>query len=92
MGVKTTRQRPGFVGAEKLARNWKIGVAAAKRTVEATTQRAVRDFSNVTGSKMLKPHAWMLYHKRNQGNVYTDTFHGVCKSLRGNLLLTGLCH
>ena len=37
-GVKTTRQRPGFVGAEKLARNWKIGVEAAKRTVDATTQ------------------------------------------------------
>ena len=35
-GVKTARQRPGFVGAEKLARNWKIGVEAAKRTVGAT--------------------------------------------------------
>ena len=84
-GVKTTRQRPGFVSAEKLANNWKIGVEAAKRTVDATTQRAVRDFSNVTGSKRLKPYAWMLDYKRIQGTVYTDTFHGVCKSLRGNL-------
>ena len=27
----------------------------------------------------------MLDYKRIQGTVYTDTFHGVCKSLRGNL-------
>ena len=84
-GIQTTRQRHGFVNAEKLAKNWRIGIEAAKRTVEATTQRAVRDFSNVTGSKRLKPHAWMLDYKRIQGTVYTDTFHGVCKSLRGNL-------
>ena len=47
--------------------------------------KTVRDFSNVTGSKRLKPHAWMLDYKRIQGTVYTDTFHGVCKHLRGNL-------
>ena len=87
-GVRTTRQRPGFVSAKKLARNWKIVEEAAKRTAEATTQRAVRDFSNVTGSKRLNPYAWMLDYKRIQGTVYTDTFHGICKSLRGTMSLT----
>ena len=36
----TTRKRPGFVGPQQLARNWKIGLEAAKRTVESTTQLA----------------------------------------------------
>ena len=34
----TRKKRAGFVDATKLAKNWKIGVEAAKRTVEATTQ------------------------------------------------------
>ena len=51
----TRKKRPGFVGPEQLAKNWKIGLEAAKRTCEATTQDAVRDFSTTTGGRRLKP-------------------------------------
>ena len=36
--------RKGFVDAEKLAKNWKIGHEVAKKTIDATTQLAVRRF------------------------------------------------
>jgi len=80
----TTKKRPGFVGPEKLAKNWKIGLEAAKRTVDATTQLAVRDFTDTTGSRRLKPHHWQLEHKRLSCPVYNDVMFGKCKSLRGN--------
>ena len=82
--AKSTKQRAGFVDAQQLAKNWKIGVDAAKRTVEATTQLAVRDFSTVSGGRRLKPAHWVLKRKRIQADVYTDTLYGRCKSLRGN--------
>ena len=80
----TRKKRPGFVEPQQLARNWKIGLEAAKRTVEATTQLAVRDFSNTTGGRRLKPRHWLLEQKLLQCPVYHDTFFARCKSLRGN--------
>ena len=80
----TKRKRPGFIGPEQLAKNWKIGLEAAKRTVEATTQLAVRDFSTTTGGRRLKPHHWMVDQKRISCPVYHDTIFAKCKSLRGN--------
>ena len=80
----TTRKRSGFVGPELLAKNWKIGLEAAKRTVESTTQLAVRDFTNVSGTKRLKPHHVLLGQKRLVCPAYGDVMFGKCKSLRGN--------
>ena len=80
----TQRRRPGFVNAEKLAKNWRIGLELARRTVEATTQVAVRDFSSTTGSRRLKPRHWLLDQKRVGCAAYHDTYFGKCKSLRGN--------
>ena len=80
----TVKKRKGFVDAQKLAKNWKIGQKAAERTVEATTQMAVRDFSSTTGARKLKPRHWVLDHKRLGTDVSTDTLFGKCKSLRGN--------
>ena len=37
----TVKKRKGFVDANKLAKNWKIGKEAAQRTLDVTTQRAV---------------------------------------------------
>ena len=34
----TVKKRKGFVDAQKLSKNWRIGTEAARRTVEATTQ------------------------------------------------------
>jgi hypothetical protein len=80
----TNRKRKGFVGAEKLAQNWGIGKEAARRTLESTTQAAVRDFKHTRGGRKLKPNAWMLRYPRRDTKVYTDTWFARVKSLRGN--------
>ncbi len=80
----TLKKRKGFVAADKLAKNWGIGKEAAKRTVESTTQMAVRDFKNTAGSRRLKPYAWMLRFPRRSADVFTDTLVGKVKSMRGN--------
>ena len=83
VGVSTTKQRPGFVTAEKLAKNWKIGLDTARRTVDSTTQLGVRDFSSA-GTRRLKPHHWFAKYNRLHVPMYTDTWKGQCKSIRGN--------
>ena len=82
--AKTIKKKHGFVDAQQLARNWKIGLEAAKRTVEATTQLAVRDFTHTTGGRRLKPSHWVLNQARLDCQVYTDTLIARCRSLRGN--------
>ena len=76
----TKKKRPGHVGPEQLAKNWKIGLEAAKRTVDATTQLAVRDFTSTTGTRRLKPHHWLLEQKRLSCPVYNDTFGWILKA------------
>jgi hypothetical protein len=49
--LSTIKKRKGFVDAAKLAANWKIGLELARLTVNATTQRAVRDFTHSTGGR-----------------------------------------
>ena len=83
-GTTIKKKRKGFVSPEKLAKNWKIGLEVAKRTVEATTQLAVRDFTHTTGGRRLKPYAWVLKHRRLEAEVFSDTMFGKVKSLRGN--------
>ena len=78
---ETIRERPGFVDAEKLAKNWKVGKELAQRTIEATTQRAVRDFTHTSGGRRLKPSHWVLRQPRLDCEVHTDTLFGKCKSL-----------
>ena len=80
----TRKKRPGFVEAQQLSKNWKIGLEAAKRTVDATTQLAVRDFTTTTGGRRLKPYHWLMDQKRLSCPVYSDVVFGKCKSLRGN--------
>ena len=85
IGAKyTVGKRKGFVTPEKLAKTWHIGLEIAKRTVHATTQLAVRDFTNNTGSRRLKPYSWVLKQKRISCDVFTDTMFGKVKSLEGN--------
>jgi hypothetical protein len=80
----TKKKRKGFVSAEKLAQNWGIGKEAARRTVESTTQPAVRDLKHMRGGRRLKPNAWMLRYPRRDAKVYSDTWFARVKSLRGN--------
>jgi hypothetical protein len=70
--------------AEELSQTWDISLAAAKRTLEVTTQRAVRTvaYPNVerrwpTGDRSVK-------YKRLDHPVYHDTLMSTVKSKRGN--------
>ena len=78
------KKRKGHVSAEQLAKNWGISLQIANQTIDATTQRAVRDFSNVTGEKRLKPFTSQLNYKRRDCKMYTDTMFSKVKSLDGN--------
>jgi hypothetical protein len=48
--VQATR-RKGTVTSEALAKRWFIGVETARRTIDQTTQLAVRDFTSTQGSR-----------------------------------------
>jgi ribosomal protein S25 len=51
ISICKTVKTKGFVSVEQLAKNWKIGLEVAKKTVDATTQLAVRDFTDSEGGK-----------------------------------------
>lgn len=76
--------KKGKILPEDLARRWNIGVETAKKTLERTTQLAIRDFSKTTGGRRLKPYAYQLRYPRLRVEMYTDTMIGKCKSLMGN--------
>ena len=84
LGALKMSSRKGNVTAEELSRRWRCGLETAKKTIERTTQRAVRDFSDMKGMRRLKPTVYQLKYKRLRAELYTDTYHGPCVSLDGN--------
>jgi hypothetical protein len=66
-------KRKGFVIAKQLVKNWQIGLEVAKKTVDATTQLAVRDFTDSEGGKRIRPSARVLNFSRINCDVYCDT-------------------
>lgn len=84
IGSMKTAQRKGTVSADELSRRWRCGLETAQRTLERTTQRAVRDFSDSRGMRRLKPTAYQLKYPRLRTELYTDIYYGPCVSLEGN--------
>ena len=86
--IKATETLPltkkGKISPEELAKRWHIGVETAKKTLASTTQLAIRDFTNSTGGRRLKPFAYQLRYPRLKVEMYTDTLIGKSKSLLGN--------
>jgi hypothetical protein len=82
----STKKRRGFVTPAKLAERWGIGLETAKKTIESTTQLAVRDFTHSWKGRRMKPYAWQLHHPRRNTKAYSDTLFAKCKSLRGNTM------
>jgi hypothetical protein len=82
--VNPTKKRRGSVNADRLAKNWGTGKEAVQRTLEVTTQRDVRDFSQSEGHRMMKLISYVLNHRRLHADVYTNMIFGKCKSLDGN--------
>ena len=66
-----TRQYP--VTPELLAKRWNIGIDAATRTVECTTQRSVRTILHPTLSRRFRTNDRQLRYRRLSHNLFTDT-------------------
>ena len=79
-----TRPRESSLKPKELATKWRIGIETARRTLNATTQLAVRDLVSVTGDRRLKPTAYQLRFRRLRVEMYCDVMIGKTKSLRGN--------
>eukprot|EP00980_Cylindrotheca_fusiformis_P003211 scaffold727_cov104-Cylindrotheca_fusiformis.AAC.1 len=86
-----SKGRKGTVTKEQLARRWRCGLDIAERTLQKTTQRAVRDFTHSTGGRRIKPTAYQLRYPRIRTPMYTDTLYGPCKSWEGNKYLAIYC-
>ena len=81
--VKTVSQRWG-IDAETLSRNWGIGLAAAKRTLHATTQRGIRTVLHPTLSRRFRTNDRQLRYRRLPVDMFTDTMFSKTLSRRGN--------
>jgi hypothetical protein len=75
-------KRKGTVTASELSKKWYIGLQAANRTIQQTTQRGVRDFLSTGGYKRMKHTAHQLLYRHIRSAIYTDTMFSKVKSLR----------
>ena len=91
IGALETDKRKGYVGPEDLARRWGIGIETARKTLDKTTQLAVRNFTESMGGRRLKPIHYQLKYQRLRCDMYVDVYMGKCKSLRGNTCATVYC-
>jgi hypothetical protein len=82
--MSAVSNRRGTVTAAQLSSRWFIGLNAAQRTIDRTTQLGVRDFSLTKGYRQLKHTAHQLMYKQIRALVYTDTMFTKVKSLRQN--------
>ena len=89
--TKTTSNRKGLVSAEQLSKRWHIGLESAQRTIDRTTQLAVRDFTSTTGTRRLKPYAMQLKYPRLNVEMYVDILIGRTTSLMGNKYAAVYC-
>ncbi len=69
---------------EELASKWFIGIETARKTIERTTQRGIRDFTDTSGTRRLKHTSYQLKFRHLRSSVYTDTMFTSVKSLRQN--------
>ena len=79
----TSGKRQPIVNAEKLAKMWGIGIERAKKTVQETTQQAVRDVTKPL-TRRFRTRKALLRRRRFRGTTYSDTAFAKFKSARGN--------
>jgi hypothetical protein len=73
--VKTGKKR-WKVGPAALSKRWGIGLGAAKRTIDATTQHSVRNLLNPSLTRRFASHDKLLRFRRLPCRMYTDTMEG----------------
>ena len=77
-----TEERRSDVSPEQLADRWMIGLDTAKQTLRRTTQRFLRSALLPLSRRYKADRMYLL--PRLQGEWYTDTVEGRCKSKDGN--------
>ena len=80
----TTSKRSSTLQPATLARNWGIGLEAAKRTLLATTQRGIRTVSNPALSRRFRTNDRQLRYRRLRCDLFTDTLESSVLSKRQN--------
>jgi hypothetical protein len=86
--TKSARQK-GTVKPEELAKRWRVSLEVAKRTIENTTQKGVRDFAHMAGTKRLQHLTHQLAYRPINAVCYTDTMFAQVPSRRKSTSVTG---
>ena len=77
--IKSAEKRP-TITPQRLAKNWGIGIALAKKTLAATTQRGVRTVLHPTLSRRFRTNDRQLRYRRLACDMFTDTLEARTKS------------
>jgi hypothetical protein len=84
------RHKWGF-DAATLAKNWGIGIEAAKRTRLVTTQRGIRRMIHPSLTKRYKTNDRQLRYRRLPVTMFTDTVYSKILSRQGNKAAQVFC-
>jgi hypothetical protein len=77
-------RRKDRVDASILARNWGLGLEAAAKTVQVTTQRGARTTLHPSLTRRAKTNDRHIRYRRLSRNLYGDLLESKVKSLKGN--------
>ena len=80
ISVVKTGKRKCVIGPHTLAKHWGIGLDAARRTVEATTQKGVRTILHPTLSRRFRTNDRQLQYRRLSHDMFTDTLEACTRS------------
>ena len=81
----TSLKPTGGIQPSELAQRWGIGIEAARRTLNVTTQRGVRTVAHPSLSRRFRTNDRQLRYRRLATDIYADTLVSKHKSKRGNL-------
>jgi len=76
-----TKRRKGTVSVDELAKRWHVSLDVARRTIEKTSQKGVRDFSVMKGTRRLRHMTQQLAYRPLNAVCYTDTMFARIPSL-----------
>jgi transcription initiation factor TFIIIB Brf1 subunit/transcription initiation factor TFIIB len=82
--VKSEMREKGGIDAATLAKNWGIGIEAAKRTRLVTTQRGIIRMVHPSLTKIYKTNDRQLRYRRLPVTIYTDTMYSTILSRQMN--------
>jgi hypothetical protein len=82
----------GGIDAATLAKNWGIGIEAAKRTRLVTTQRGIRRMAHPSLTKIYKTNDRQLRYRRLPVTMYTDTMYSTILSRQMNISAQIFCN